>query len=116
MDIQTPRDFDGPSASLMRPTDRARRAVRRAGVLLGALGLVIAVPVGLGATLTQPAGADHPHAAGVVAALATLFACWVLLGLGAAWWERRLAAVDLSAWTAEWACVEPSWSNRYRSP
>ena len=107
-----PRDFDGPADSLMRPTDHARRAVRLAGVLLGAFAIVVAVPVGLAATLTQPVGTIHPLVAGVVAAVATLLACWVLLGLGASWWDRRLAAVDLRSWATEWARVEPGWSNR----
>ncbi len=114
MDLRTPRDFDGPATSLLvRPTDRARRALRLAGALLGALAIVVAVPVGVAASLTQPAGTDHPQWAGVTAGVATLLACWVLLGLGAAWWGRRLAALDRRNWAAGWARVEPSWSSRY---
>jgi hypothetical protein len=116
VDISTPRDFEDPTACLMRPTDHARRAVRLAGILLGAFAVVVAVPVGMAATLTQPAGTDHPQSAGVVAAVATLLACWVLLGLGACWWKRRLAAMDLRGWATEWARVEPRWSSGYRSP
>lgn len=112
MDIITPRDFDGPAASLMRPTDHARCALRTAGVLLGAFAIVVAVPVGLMAALTQPAGADRPIMAGVMAGVATLLACWVLLGLGAAWWDRRLADLDQRHWGTEWARIEPGWSKR----
>jgi hypothetical protein len=112
VDLQTPRDFGGPTAALVRPTDRARRALRLAGVLLGAFAVVVAVPVGVAAALTQPAGSDHPQLAGVTAGTATLLACWVLLGLGSAWWSRRLAALDHEQWAADWARVEPSWSNR----
>lgn len=113
MDLQIPREFDGPVASLSRPTDHARRAVRAAELLLGAFAVVVAVPVGVAAALTQPAGAEHPHLAGVAAATATLLVCWVLLGLGSAWWNRRLAVLDRQQWTAGWARVEPTWSGRH---
>ena len=109
MDLCTPRDYDGPAASLMRSTDHARRALRLAGFALGVLAVVVAVPVGLAASLTPT---DDPQAAGVTAGLATLMLCWVLLGLGAAWWDRRLTALDLRRWAADWASVEPRWSNR----
>jgi uncharacterized membrane protein len=112
VDPRTLRDFNGPTAPLMRSTDHARRALRMAGILLGAFAVVVAVPVGLAATLTQPAGSHHPQAAGVVAGVAALLACWVLLGLGAAWWNRRLTAIDQRSWATEWARVEPIWSNR----
>jgi protein-S-isoprenylcysteine O-methyltransferase Ste14 len=112
VDLRTLGDFNGPTAALIRPTDRARRALRVAGVLLGVFAVVVAVPVGLAATLTQPAGSDHPQAAGVLAGVATLLACWVLLGLGAAWWDRRLCALDQRSWATEWERVEPVWSQR----
>lgn len=112
MDIRTPGDVNGPTAALMRPTDHARRALRVAGVLLGAFAAVVAVSVGLAATLTQPAGSAHPQTAGVTAGVATLLACWALLGLGAAWWDRRLTALDRRSWATGWASVEPVWSNR----
>ena len=109
MDLRTPRDQDGPAASLMRPTDHARRALRMAGALLGAFAVVVAIPVGMAASLTPT---DDPRTAGMTAGLATLLLCWVLLGLGAALWERRLTALDLGRWAADWAAVEPGWSDR----
>ena len=109
MDLGTLGDFNGPTASLMRPTDHARRALRAARALLAGFAVVVAVPVGMAASLTP---ADDPQVAGVSAGVATLLACWVLLGLGSAWWDRRLAALDRRSWATEWARVEPVWSNR----
>jgi hypothetical protein len=103
-------DLRTPAAALTRPTDHARRTLRRAGLLLGAFAIAVAVPVGIAASLSP---VDDPVAAGVTAGLATLLICWVLLGLGAARWNRRLAAVDRAHWATEWARVEPSWSGRY---
>lgn len=65
MDPHPPRDADDPGGSLIRLTDRARRALRRAQVLLGALAVVIAIPVGAaaaGAVSTPPADAGTVQA------------------------------------------------------
>lgn len=55
MDLRTPREHGGPaSAALLRPTDHARRAVRRAQLLLGLVAVVVAVPVGIAAGQGSP--------------------------------------------------------------
>lgn len=109
VDLSTPRGFDGPTAPLSRPTDHAHRAVRTAGTLLAALAVVVAVPVGVIAALSDGGGAG----AGVMAGITTLVSCWTLLGLGVTSWRRHLALVDRQRWADEWARVEPRWSGRY---
>jgi hypothetical protein len=49
VDVPTPRD-DDPGPSLLRATDRARQALRRAQLVLGALAIGVAVLVGAAAS------------------------------------------------------------------
>lgn len=96
----------------MRPTDRVRRTLWSAELLLAGIAVVVAVATGTAATLTRPVTAHDPQLDGLVIAVAVLLVCWVLLGVGAAWWGRRLDEIDRMSWAADWARVEPTWSGR----
>lgn len=80
--------------------------------VLAGLAVVAAVAVGVAATLTQPMTSHDPQLVGLLVALAVLLTCWTLLGVAVACCGRYLAAQDRSRWSADWARVEPVWSER----
>lgn len=55
MDLRAQHNSGRPPSSLIRTTDRARSAIRRAQLLLGALAVAIAMPVGMAAAAMTPA-------------------------------------------------------------
>jgi hypothetical protein len=82
-----------------------------------AAGSTIEIPVD---ATGMPAGPqlhrEDPRLTAFLAALATLLACWGLLGVNAVVWRLRLTAIDLRNWADAWARVEPAWSGRDRTP
>ena len=97
---------------LARPTDQARRVLQLAESLLAGLAVVVAVAVGVAATLTRPATDHDPQLTGVLVAVAVLVICWGLLGVGVACCSRYLATTDRLRWAADWSRVEPDWTGR----
>ena len=97
---------------LARPTEQARRLLRLAQTVLAVSAVVVAVSVGVAATLTRPATDPDPQLTGVIVAVSVLLVCWTLLGVGAACCRRYLAATDRRRWIADWARVEPEWTGR----
>jgi hypothetical protein len=97
----------------MRPTDRARLALKRAQVVLGVAAVPVAVSVGVLAAGRPPSTPSlMAMPAGLLVGFGILLTCWALLAAACAAWRSRLAAMDRRDWTNGWARVEPVWSGR----
>lgn len=106
------RDRRASASALARPTDQARRVLRLAESLLAGLAVVVAVAVGVVATLTRPATDHDPQLTGTLVAVSVLVLCWALLGIAVACGNRYLATTDRLRWTTDWSRVEPEWTGR----
>ena len=106
------RDQRASASSLVRPTDQTRRILRLAESLLAGFAVVVAVAVGVAATLTRPTTDHDPQLTGTLVAVSVLVLCWALLGVGVACCRRYLATTDRMRWAADWSRVEPEWTGR----